>query len=170
MDITKTRQQELIKQRKDVCTGGLHLPFLYFVLCRPYPAHCSSAPAPTRRIRAADLYLTLSQVSSLPVSSSKQPSPLAANHRAIPIFRSWSNAWINWASWSWFKMTTVTENSYRYWFEKYHVGPCRIYQWHNMLCFRGQLQQISINLYKFPSATQFYDEQTSKRKEKYRKW
>nr|GMD13471.1 hypothetical protein Iba_chr07aCG13300 [Ipomoea batatas] len=41
------------------------LPFLNFVLCRPYPAHCSSAPEPTRRTLASDLYLIRSNLSPL---------------------------------------------------------------------------------------------------------
>ena len=70
-----------------------YLPFRYFVLCLPYPAHCSSAPEPTRTILAFDLYLTRSlhwRFSSqlLLFPSYTQPLPLAASHKAIPIFRS----------------------------------------------------------------------------------
>ena len=70
-----------------------YLPFRYFVLCLPYPAHCSSAPEPTRTILAFDLYLTRSlhrrsSSQSLLFPSYTQPLPLAASHKAIPIFRS----------------------------------------------------------------------------------
>mmetsp|Transcript_5174 Transcript_5174/g.19372 ORF Transcript_5174/g.19372 Transcript_5174/m.19372 type:complete len:400 (+) Transcript_5174:552-1751(+) len=54
--------------------------------CRRYPAHCSSAPCPSKSTFAFDLYNCFCFVD--PSKVSIQPSPRAANQSAAPMFTS----------------------------------------------------------------------------------
>mmetsp|Transcript_43594 Transcript_43594/g.110358 ORF Transcript_43594/g.110358 Transcript_43594/m.110358 type:complete len:311 (+) Transcript_43594:279-1211(+) len=55
---------------------------------RPYPAHCSSAPWPSSRIRAAHLHTPASASCPQGPASRSAPSPRAASHSAAPMLRS----------------------------------------------------------------------------------